>query len=186
MFFLSFPTFSNTYIQEGLVILTTRVVKYHKNNFQISKTNPKRVMGILYIKTTKTMDTIGIMIRKKNYNDNGKVQNPTRKNLDKQFHTLHRKMKKSDKNLITNYVIEKDNHKGKFHSHLLIYFTDKNNLYNQLSRFIGGNIWKEREEGFNTVYGCYGMYGEVDTHNIYDEVGFINYMNKIEQSITLI
>lgn len=132
------------------------------------------------------MDTIGIMIRKKNYNNNGKIQNPTRKNLHKQFHTLHRKLKKNDKNLITNYVIEKDNHKGNFHSHLLIHYTDKNNLYNQLSRFIGGNIWKERKEGFNTIYGCYGKYGEVDTHYIYDEVEFINYMNKYEQSKTLI
>jgi len=51
------------------------------------------------------MNTIGIMIRKKNYNENGKIENPTRKNLHKQFHTLHRKLKKNDKNIITNYVI---------------------------------------------------------------------------------
>ena len=132
------------------------------------------------------MDTIGIMIRKKNFNNNGEIQKTTRKNLHKQFKTLHRKLKKNDKDLTTNYVIEKDNHKGNFHSHLLIHYTDKNNLYNQLSRFIGGNIWKERKEGFNTIYGCYGKYGEVDTHYIYDEVEFINYMNKYEQSKTLI
>jgi len=132
------------------------------------------------------METIGIMIRKKNYNNNGKIQNPTRKNLHKQFHTLHRKLKKNDKDLTTNYVIEKDNHKGSFHSHLLIHYTDKNNLYNQLSRFIGGNIWKERKEGFDTIYGCFGKYGEVDTHYIYDEDGFIEYMNKYEQTEKLI
>lgn len=132
------------------------------------------------------MNKIGIMIRKKNYDDKGKIQNPTRKNLHKQFHTLHRKLKKNDKNIITNYVIEKDNHKGKFHSHLLIHYTDKNNLYNQLSRFIGGNIWNERKEGFETIYGCNGKYGEVDTHLIYDEVEFLKYMNKYQISKTLI
>ena len=132
------------------------------------------------------MNTIGIMIRKKNYNDNGKIENPTRKNLHKQFHTLHRKLKKNDKNIITNYVIEKDNHKGNYHTHLLIQYNDKNNLYNQLSRFIGGNIWEEREKGFDTIYGCYGKYGEVDTHYIYDEVEFLRYMNKHEQTKKLI
>ncbi len=132
------------------------------------------------------MNTIGIMIRKKNYNDNGKIENPTRKNLHKQFHTLHRKLKKNDKNIITNYVIEKDNHKGNYHTHLLIQYNDKNNLYNQLSRFIGGNIWKERENDFDTIYCCSGEYGEVDTHLIYNEVEFLRYMNKQEQTKTLI
>jgi len=126
------------------------------------------------------------MIRKKDYNDNGKIQNSTRENLDKQFQTLHRKLKKYDIDLITTYVIEKDNHKGNFHSHLLIHYKDKNNLFNQLSRFIGGNTWEEREEGFDTIYGCYGKYGEVDTHYIYDEVEFLKYMNKHELSKTLI
>ena len=132
------------------------------------------------------MNTIGIMIRKKNYNDNGKIHNPSRKNLHKQFHTLHRKLKKNDKNIITNYVIEKDNHKDNFHTHLLIQYNDKNNLYNQLSKFIGGNIWKERESNFDTIYYCLGEYGEVDTHFIYDEVEFLRYMNKHEQTKTLI
>lgn len=132
------------------------------------------------------MNTIGIMIRKKNYSDNGKIQHPTRKNLQKQFNTLHKKLKKKDKDLITDYVIERDNHKGKFHSHLLIQYSDKNNLFNQLSRFIGGNTWNERIEGFETICGCLGKYGEVDTHYIYDEVEFLNYMNKYEQSETLI
>ena len=132
------------------------------------------------------MNTIGIMIRKKNYNDNGKLENPSKNNLQKQFQTLHRKLKKKDKSIITNYVVEKDNHKGNYHTHLLVYYTDKNNIYNQLSRFIGGNIWKEREEGFDTIYGCSGKYGEVDTHHIYDEVEFLRYMNKQEQTKTLI
>ncbi len=132
------------------------------------------------------MNTIGIQIRKIDINENGKKYNPTTNNLHKQLKTLHRKLKKKDENLLTTYSIEKDNHKGNFHSHLLIHYKDKDNLYNELSRFIGGSIWKERKEGFNTICGCYGKYGEVDTHYIYDEDGFINYMNKHEQSITLI
>jgi len=132
------------------------------------------------------MNTIGIMIRKKNYNDNGKIQNPSQNNLQKQFQTLHRKLKKKDKSIITNFVIEKDNHKDNFHTHLLIHYTDKNNLHNQLLRFIGGKLWEKREEGFDTIYGCSGKYGEVDTHHIYDEVEFLRYMNKQEQTKTLI
>lgn len=133
------------------------------------------------------MNTIGIMIRKKDYGDNGKIQFLSRKNLNKQINTLHKKLKKKDKDLTTTYVIEKDkNHRGKFHTHLLIHFTDEKNIYNQLSRFIGGNSWEERKEGFDKIYGCFGKYGEVDTHYIYDETEFKNYMNKTELTETLV
>lgn len=134
------------------------------------------------------MNKIGIKIRKKNYDDNGKIQNPTRKNLLKQIKTLHTKLKKKDKYLTTTFVIEKDNNQiGKYHTHLLIKYTVKENLYNQLSRYIGGDIWKKKEDKLNTIYGCDGKYGEVDTHSIYDEIGFVNiYMNKREQSETLV
>lgn len=143
-------------------------------------------MGILYPINTYNMNTIGIMVRKINIDDNGKIQNPSTKNLHKQINTLHKKLKKKDKEVTTNYVIEKDTHKSKYHTHLLIDYTNKENLYNELSRFIGGNIWKERKEGFETIYGCNGKFGEVDTHYIYDEVGFLNYMNKKEISEILI
>ena len=161
-----------------------KISQKHLTNF---KNKPQGVLVPLYLNTTKIMNKIGIKIRKKNYTDNGKIQNPTRKNLNKQIKTLHNKLKKNDKYLTTTFVIEKDKYqKGKYHTHLLIHYTDKNNLYNQLSRHIGGNSWEERESGFNTIYGCNGKYGEVDTHGIYDEIGFINYMNKYEQSISLI
>jgi len=144
------------------------------------------VMGISYIKTTTTMDSLGVTIRKISISKGGRKENISSKDYNKQILTLHRKLKKIDKEMTTSYVVERDNHKNKFHMHLLIIYTDKNNLYNQLSRFIGGNIWKERKEGLDTIYGCNGKYGEVDTHYIYNEIGFINYMNKEGLTKTLI
>ena len=132
------------------------------------------------------MNSIGIMIRKIDIQENGKKLNPTPKNLHKQIKTLHSKLKKNDKDITTTYVIEKDNNKGKFHTHILMNYNDKQNLSNQLSRFIGGNSWEERNEGLDTINGCNGRYGEVDTHFIYDEVEFLNYMNKTEQTETLV
>jgi len=131
------------------------------------------------------MNTIGIMFRKMDIQENGKKLNPSSKNLNKQIKTLHNKLKKKDKDITTTYVIEKDDNKGKFHTHLLINYTDKENLYNQLSRFVGGNNWKEKKDGLDTIYSCNGKYGEVDTHFIYNEVDFLNYMNKREQTETL-
>ena len=144
------------------------------------------VMGISYLKTTTTMNSLGVTIRKISISKGGRKENISSKDYNKQILTLHRKLKKIDKKMTTSYVVERDNHKNKFHMHLLINYTDKTNLYNQLSRFIGGNAWKERKEGLDTIYGCNGKYGEVDTHYIYNEIGFINYMNKYEQSKTLI
>ena len=144
------------------------------------------VMGISYLKTTKTMNFIGVTIRKINISGRGKKESITPKIYNKQILTLHRKLKKLDEKISTTYVIERDNHKNKFHAHLLINYENENNIYNQLSRFIGGNIWKEREERLQTIYGCYGKYGEVDTHLIYDEKGFTGYLNKHEQINTLI
>jgi hypothetical protein len=132
------------------------------------------------------MNTIGIMFRKMDIQENGKKLNPSSKNLNKQIKTLHNKLKKNDKDITTTYVIEKDDYIGKFHTHLLINYTDKENLYNQLSRFIGGNSWKEKKDGLDTIYSCNGKYGEVDTHFIYNEVDFLNYMNKREQTETLV
>ena len=46
------------------------------------------------------MNKIGIMIRKMDYDDNGKLQYPSRENLNKQIYTLHKKLKKDDEDLI--------------------------------------------------------------------------------------
>ena len=132
------------------------------------------------------MYIIGILIRKIDINDNGKKYNPTTNNLHKQIKTLIKKLKKNDKSLTITYVIEKDNPR-KFHIHLLIYYNDKKNLYNQLSRFIGGNSWNKKEGSSNLITECKGKYGEIDIHHIDNEREFIcRYMNKYQQSITLI
>jgi hypothetical protein len=143
-------------------------------------------MGILYLKRIKKMNYLGVTIRKININENNKKQNVSPRTLSKEILTLHRKLKKLDKKITTTYVIEKDNHMSKYHAHLMINYEDKLNLYNQLSRFIGGNIWEERKERLDTINGCSGKYGEVDTHFIYDEIGFLEYLNKTEQTKTLV
>ncbi|WP_289063833.1 hypothetical protein [uncultured Zobellia sp.] len=124
------------------------------------------------------MKTIGIMIRKVNKTGREIITNPDREELKKQIKTFHRKLKKNDK-VITYFSIESDtNRGGKYHSHLLIRYNNEINLYNGLSRFIGGNFWEERKNGLDPIKSCKGRYGEVDTHFIYDENGFKSYMNK--------
>lgn len=126
------------------------------------------------------MKTIGVMFRKINRTGKTSITNPNRENLQKQIKTLHRKLKKDDE-ITTYYSIESDTRKGgKYHTHLLIKYNDEKNLYNQLSRFIGGNNWEDQYNGFDPIKRCNGLFGEVDTHFIYDEDGFKNYMNKYD------
>lgn len=122
------------------------------------------------------MKTIGVMIRRRSRTN--------KKLLDKQILTLHKKLKKND-NIITHYSTEKDYLKGKYHSHLLIQYNDDKNLYNELNKFIGGNSWEVDKNGLDEIKINNGIWGEIHTHNIYDEVGFIGYMNKHEITKTL-
>lgn len=130
------------------------------------------------------MKKISVMIRKFDYK-NGNYQNPSPKVLDKQILKLHRNIKKND-NIYTEYSIERDENKSKYHTHLLIHYTDKENLYNQLSRFIGSNDWKIREKGLNTFDECNGKYGCIHTESIRDEWNYRNYIDKLTQTKTLI
>ncbi len=124
------------------------------------------------------MKEVGVMVRKINKNGINKITNPNKEELIKQVKTLHRKLKKND-NIITYYVVESDtNKRGKFHIHLLIRYNDEKNLYEQLSRFIGGNSWEDRRNDLDLNKSCKGKYGEVDTHFIYDDKRFLNYMEK--------
>ncbi len=132
------------------------------------------------------MKTTGVTLRKISKQENGKTTNPSTKNLHKQIKTLYKKIKKKDDSVTINYAIEKDNHKGKYHTHLLVNYNDETNLYNQLQRFIGGKEWIERKEGFDKYNRCNGKFGEVDTHFIYDEQQFLNYINKTSISEVLI
>jgi len=132
------------------------------------------------------MNSLGIMIRKINISEKGIKSHPTKQQLKKQILTLHKKLKKSDKDLSTTYVIEKDNHKYQYHIHLLIKHTNSDNLNKQLLRFIGGNTWEDKKDSLDPIKICKGKYGEVNSHYIYDETDFINYMNKHDQTLTLI
>lgn len=116
------------------------------------------------------------MIRRKNRTN--------KKLLDKEILTLHKKLKKKD-SVTTYFSTEKDPQKGKYHTHLLIQYNDGDNLYNQLNRFIGGNTWVNEKKGLDEVKINDGKWGEVHTHNIYDENRFIGYMNKHELTKTL-
>lgn len=117
------------------------------------------------------MKSIGIMIRRRSRTN--------KKLLDKQILTLHKKLKKND-NIITHYSTEKDYLKGNYHSHLLIQYNNDKNLHNELNRFIGGNVWDKDYEGLDEVKINNGKWGEIHTHNIWDEVGFKGYINKNE------
>ena len=89
-------------------------------------------------------------------------------------------LKKKDK-ITAYYSIESDANKGgKYHTHLLINYNDEKNLYNGLSRFIGGSSWEDEYNGFDPIKRCNGLFGEIDTHFIYDEDGFRSYMEKKE------
>jgi len=130
------------------------------------------------------MKKLAVTIRKFDFKK-GNYQNPSQKVLHKQILKLHRNIKKND-SICTEYSIERDCDNSKHHSHLLIHYTDKENLYNQLSRFIGGNGWKIRESGLNTFDECNGKYGLIHTEQILDELDYRRYMNKTVLTKTLV
>lgn len=130
------------------------------------------------------MNKIAITIRKFDYKHDNH-QNPSRSNLHKQISKLHRNIKKNDA-IHTEYSIEKDSDKSKYHTHLLIHYNNKKNLYNQLQRFIGGNDWIIRDNGLNTFDECNGKYGLIHTEPILNELDYRRYINKYELTKTLI
>ncbi|MFK5972619.1 MAG: hypothetical protein QM485_04995 [Flavobacteriaceae bacterium] len=98
---------------------------------------------------------------------------------------LHRNIKKNDP-IHTEYSIERDSDGSKYHTHLLIHYSNKKNLYDELSRFIGGNGWKIRENGLDTFDECNGKYGCIHTEPVFNEIDYRRYMNKQELTKTLI
>ena len=130
------------------------------------------------------MKQLAVTIRKFDHK-HGNYLNPSRKVLHKQMLKLHRNIKKKDA-ITTEYSIERDSDKTKYHSHLLIHYNNKKNLYDQLSRFIGGNGWKLREKGLETFNECNGKYGCVHTEDVRDEWPYRRYMDKKVQVKTLI
>ena len=122
------------------------------------------------------MKSVGVLIRRK--------IRTNKKLLNKEITTLHSKLKKND-DIITHFSTEKDNSKGRYHSHLIIQYNDDKNLYNQLNNFIGGNVWNTKNDGLEEVKINNGKWGEIHTHNLWDEIGFKGYMNKNELTKTL-
>ena len=122
------------------------------------------------------MKTIGIMIRRKDRTN--------KKLLNKEISTLHSKLKKND-DIITHFSTEKDYTKGNYHSHLIIQYNDDDNLYNNLNRFIGGNTWEIENSGLEEIKINNGKWGEIHTHNIYNQKGYMGYINKHELTKTL-
>jgi hypothetical protein len=55
-----------------------------------------------------------------------------------------------------------------------------------LSNFVGGNEWKTREIGLDTFNEVNGKYGMIHTEQIKNENQFRRYINKTNQSKTLI
>ena len=126
------------------------------------------------------MNKMFCTIRKWDYRGN-KRYNPSRKNLNKQIHTLHRKLKKTDK-VITSYSVEKDKGKNQYHIHSLIYYEDEEKLKDRLGTFIGGEI-VERKNGFDSYLG---KYGTIWLERVNNETDIYRYINKYEISKTLV
>ena len=122
------------------------------------------------------MKSVGVLIRRK--------ERTNKKRLNKEIITLHSKLKKND-NIITHFSTEKDYSKGRYHSHLIIQYNYDENLYNQLNNFIVWNVWNTKNDGLEEVKINNGKWGEIHTHNLWDEIGFKGYMNKNELTKTL-
>ena len=132
------------------------------------------------------MDSLAVLIRKWDKDKNGKFLVPTRKLLQKQILTLHKKLKKCDNEIVTEYSIEKDIDRNSLHIHLIIKFQNKISLYKMLGRFIGGGEWILRYEGVGSFDECSGLYGLIHIENIRDEKKYRSYMNKKDISRVLI
>lgn len=82
----------------------------------------------------------------------------------------------------TSYSIERDEGKQQYHLHMIIYYTNENNLKEVLGRFIGGDI-TERISGFDSYMG---KYGTIWLEPIKNERNGYEYINKYEMSKTLV
>ncbi|MFD2099725.1 hypothetical protein [Flagellimonas iocasae] len=117
------------------------------------------------------MDKVICTIRKWDYRGN-KRYNPSIKNLNKQIHTLHKKLKKKD-TVYTTYTIERDEGRNGYHVHSLFQYKDKENLHENLQKFVGGDI--NKKGSFDT---CFGKWGTIFIDDVRDENQYNRYMNK--------
>lgn len=132
------------------------------------------------------MKSIGIVIRKWEKDASGRYKNVSKKNLNQQIHTLHKKLKKEDA-IYTEFSIEKDKHSNIYHSHLIIHHNNKEeSIKRSLSKFIGGEEWKDRKDGIDIYKECNGKFGLVHTQPIQNIDLYRNYINKYGELKTLI
>ena len=131
----------------------------------------------IYMERKKVFCTI----RKWDYIGNRRY-NPSINNLNKQVTTLHRKLKKIDE-VYTTYTIERDKWKNQYHIHTYIEYTDKENLYQKLSKYIGGEI-KEMNGTNGTFDSCIGKYGTIWIQEVRDEKQLFRYINKYVNRIS--
>ena len=132
------------------------------------------------------MKSIGIVIRKWEKDASGGYKNVSKKNLNQQIHTLHKKLKKEDA-IYMEFSIEKDKHSNIYHSHLIIHHNNnEESIRRSLSKFIGGEEWKDRKDGIDIYKECNGKFGLVHTQPIQNIDLYRNYINKYGELKTLI
>lgn len=161
-----------------------RISRNGKNEHQMNN-EMKSLHNTYPISKREGLKTMGVMVRKHNINENGDKQNPSKRNLDKQIRTLHKKMKK-DNLVYTEYSIERNKDNIGYHTHLLIHFEDREKVNQILYNFIGGKEWSIREIGLDTFNNISGKYGVIHTEQIMNENKFRRYINKTNQSKILI
>ena len=141
-------------------------------------------MGISY----PAPNTIGVLIRKVEHTSNGVIRKVSRSSMEKQMITLFKKVKRAIPNTTIEFVVEQD-HNG-YHSHLIVNGCSdpdrEKKLKSLLERFIGGNKWTRKLELFNDFECCYGSYGELELHQVYDTEGYRRYLNKTGMTRTLV
>ena len=110
----------------------------------------------------------------------------SKKVLNKQILTIHKRLKKNKNKVITYYKHERDQVNTKLHSHLCILTEDKERLKDILSRFIGSEEWLDNNNSYKGL-DANGKWGEIHLHEMYDDgVGFINYIDKYETARVLV
>lgn len=125
-----------------------------------------------------------ITLRKIRKDARGRIHHPTRRELERQMRTLHKKLQRRDTELTTSYSIEKDKGDG-FHIHLAVTYTCETNLFDVLHRFIGGNgEWKRAVRRLTPIWECVGKWGTVTIGRecIKSERHYHSYLNKFNSS----
>lgn len=129
-----------------------------------------------------------VTIRKIRKDERGRTHHPTRRELESQMRTLHRKLSKGDTSTVIHYSIEGDHGDG-YHTHLSVTYTNDTNLFDVLYRFIGGvGDWKRTVRRLTPIWECEGQWGTVTVGRefIKSDRSYNSYINKFHSSRTLV